>query len=77
MPFGPNFDTGNPKDTAFIDFLETLNTTLISAGVVKPTRDVRDNAGKRAIRTTFDRGWSPAFCIRRPDVQDDLPIEKC
>ncbi len=65
--FGPNLDPGNPKDAAFIDFLEMLNGQLITSGVLKPTQ-MFAVMGKRPTHTICDRGWSPQFCIRTSDL---------
>jgi SAM-dependent methyltransferase len=61
--FGPNMDPNNPKDAAFIDFLEVLNTQLITAGILKPTQMLAV-MGKQPTDTICDHGWLPQFCIR-------------
>ena len=35
--YGRNFSPTDPADRRFIDYVENLNTSLIDAGVVKPT----------------------------------------
>ncbi len=65
--FGPNLATDNPKDVAFIDFLELLNSQLISAGTLKPTQMVAVMSEQSTLPTICDRNWSPRFCIRPTD----------
>lgn len=66
--FGPNFSTDNSRDTAFIDFMEELNTIFINTGILKPTQ-MFAVMSKRAGKVVCDRGWTPEFCIRDSRVE--------
>lgn len=66
--FGPNFSVDNPRDTAFIDYMEELNTIFINAGILKPTQ-MFAVMSKRTGKVICDRGWTPEFCVRDPVVE--------
>ncbi len=67
--FGPNFSVDDPRDTAFIDFLEGLNTLLVDAGQLKPTQMFAVLAKHSSGPTLCDRGWTPQFCVRDPSIE--------
>jgi len=67
--YGHNFDVEKQVDTAFIDFLHHLNTTLIDQGIVKPTMMFAVMKKKCEQNVTVQHGhWSPEFCIRDPGL---------
>lgn len=65
--FGHNFDPANPKDLAFIDFLELLNNLLIDLGYLKPTIMFAVMSATNSGATKYYKHWSPEYCIRYPD----------
>ena len=67
--FGPNFSPNRREDTAFIDFLEELNTTLINASRLKPTQMFAVMTKQAVTEPVCDRGWTPEFCIRDPRLE--------
>lgn len=63
---GHNLSVDNPHDTAFIDFLEQLNTLLIDLGHLKPTMMFAAMTRRkwRAAPVKCFRHWTPEFCVR-------------
>lgn len=64
--FGHNFDPESSSDKAFVDFLQLLNDRLIEGGLVKPTTMFAVMRKGSECQTRAWKGWSPAFCERRP-----------
>ncbi len=71
--FGPNLSVENPRDTAFVDFLEELNTILIDGGQLKPTQMFAVLAKRASGPTLCDRGWTPRYCVRDPALETLRP----
>jgi len=63
--YGHNLDAENPKDRAFVDFLENLNTLLIDVGHLKPTMMMATMIAGETAQTAQFRHWSPQFCVRK------------
>ena len=64
--FGHNYNPNDPKERAFVDFLEMINRLLIDLGYLKPTMmfavlDLK-NGGTRCYRH-----WTPEFCVRKEE----------
>jgi SAM-dependent methyltransferase len=76
--FGPNYDPANPSDAAFIDYLQDLDDTLISAGIIKPTNIIAVMTNENAGHINMYKHWSPAFAVRDPalpaPVYDIAPL---
>lgn len=73
--FGPNLSIDEPKDVAFIDFLEELNTTLVNAGQIKPTQMFAVMGKHANVETVCDRGWTPQYCLRQPEPEPAATAE--
>jgi SAM-dependent methyltransferase len=65
--FGPNYSPANPDDRSFIDAVQTLNETLISDGVLKPTIMTAVMVNEPVSDTKMYKHWSPAFSVRNPE----------
>ena len=63
--YGHNIDADNPKDAAFIDFVEELNQVLLEAGAIKPTM-MYACMRKTAVECSHYRGLTPELCVRVP-----------
>lgn len=64
--YGQNLDPEDPADTAFIDFVEELNQTLLEAGWIKPT--IMLAAFRKGVgRSRCHAGLSPERAVRIPD----------
>lgn len=63
--FGHNYDPGDPRDRAFIDFLQYLNDQLIDSGAIKPTTlfAVASLEGAEGPPRCF-RHWDARHCVR-------------
>lgn len=64
--YGHNLDPGNPFDTAFIEFLEYLNETLIDSRVITPTMMIAAmHARRNQVQTPrCYKNWTPEHCTR-------------
>ena len=65
--YGANFDPNNAQDTAFIDFIEYLNSLLLELGHVKPTKMIAIMSAGEVKNTKYYKNLSPEFCIRKVD----------
>ncbi len=65
---GHNFDPKDPKDTCLIDFIETLNATLLAQGLIKPTMMFAVMSPDRTVACRYDGVLSPAFSERNPSL---------
>ncbi len=77
--FGHNLSPDNPQDTAFIDFLEQLNSLLIDLSYLKPTMiyAVMTRSGLTNLAPRCHRHWTPEFCVRAgPPARGPLDISK-
>lgn len=63
--FGPNYDPRNPTDTAFIDYLQSLDDKLISEGILKPTTMIAVMCNEEKS-PRINKNWSPSFALRDP-----------
>ncbi len=63
--YGPNFDIGNPADTAFIDKVAAMDDVAIDSGIIKPTQMVAALRTEFGARTTCYRERNPESSIRR------------
>lgn len=73
--YGRNFSPDDPADTKFIDYVDALNTSLISAGVIKPTAMFATLSTSHA--PCIYSKWSPEFSLRKPNPelgQSTLPF---
>jgi SAM-dependent methyltransferase len=61
--YGRNFSPDDPSDLRFIDYVERLNTSLIDAGVVRPTA-MFATLTKDPGECRYSR-WAPASCLQR------------
>lgn len=66
-PYGPNFDTGNAADLAFIDRVQALDTQLLETGVIKPTHMMAALSLDRGKLPRVYRHFTPQRCVRWPD----------
>lgn len=66
--YGHNFATDNKTDTALIDFIETLNATLLRQGCIKPTMMFAVMSPNLAVSCRYDNELSPAFSVRNPEA---------
>lgn len=64
--YGTNYDVGNPRDLAFVDFLEYINSLLLELGHIKPTQMAAVMRVGEVKYNKFHRNLSPEFCIRKP-----------
>jgi SAM-dependent methyltransferase len=64
--YGFNLDPTAEQDRAFIDLMELLTCLLVSSGDIKPTM-MFAVMSTRARDLVTDRGWTPEFCLRKPD----------
>lgn len=64
--FGANYSPANPKDAAFIDFIQYLNDLLIDLGHIKPTRMAAVMTLDQDSELRCYRNWTPEFCVRQP-----------
>jgi hypothetical protein len=63
--YGQSLDPNNPADTAFIDFMEELNQTLIEADKIKPTMMMAHfTLPNRGAKRTWN-GLTPARAVRQ------------
>lgn len=62
--FGHNFSPDDPKDIAFVDFLELLNRLLIDSGYIKPTMMFAVMGTRIGSDTICYKHWTPNYCIR-------------
>lgn len=63
--FGDNFNTQDPLDCAFVDFLQFLNELLIDLGYLKPTEMCAVMSLDNDCTTRHYKHWSPEFCVRK------------
>ena len=70
--FGHNFDPESAQDLEFIDRVAQLDDLAIDLGVVKPTHLIATFRA-RPTEARFVRHWSPAHCLRRPDLGHPAP----
>jgi hypothetical protein len=61
--YGRNFSPSDSADRRFIDFVECLNTSLIDAGLVKPTA-MFATFSKEAVSCRYSK-WTPQFSVRK------------
>lgn len=73
--FGHNFDPESAADCEFIDRVAQLDELAIDLGVVKPTHLIAAFR-QGPIEPRFARHWSPAYCVRPPELRDLAP-EAC
>ncbi len=68
--FGHNFDINTQEDKALIDQIAFMNTTLIEAGIIKPTMMLawfrKSNVFVESAK--IHGNWSQEFCTRDPRV---------
>ena len=60
--YGNNFSPDSEEDRRFIDYAERLNTSLIDAGIVKPTA-MFATLCKNQVECIYSR-WDPVFSLR-------------
>lgn len=63
--YGHNFATTNEKDTALIDFIETLNSSLLAQGCIKPTMMFAVMSPDLAASCRCADGLSPGLAVRK------------
>ena len=66
--YGHNFAPNNEKDAALIDFIETLNASLLAQGCIKPTMMFAVMSPDLAASCRYDQVLSPAFSERKPEM---------
>lgn len=64
--YGPNFDTGNPDDLAFIDAVGRLDDAALDLGLVTPTHLI-GSFRTRPVSCRYPRNRSPERTLRQPD----------
>ncbi|WP_017325327.1 trans-aconitate 2-methyltransferase [Synechococcus sp. PCC 7336] len=70
--YGHNFDVEDKADTAFIDFIEHVNDTLIDCGYLKPTMmfGIFSLIGSEKSEMRVYKDRTPECCIRHVDIQE-------
>jgi len=63
--FGANYLPSEPRDIAFIDFIQYLNDLLIDLGHVKPTRMCAVMTPDQDGEVRCYKNWTPEFCLRK------------
>jgi ubiquinone/menaquinone biosynthesis C-methylase UbiE len=74
--YGPNFDTDNPEDLAFIDALGRLDDAAIDLGLVTPTHLVASFRAQQ-VPCRYPRDRSPQRTLRSvddPQIGDAPPV---
>lgn len=77
--YGPNFDTDNPDDLAFIDAVGRLDDAALDLGLVTPTHLI-GSFRTRPVSCRYPRNRSPERTLRRPDqlvATDSSARDKC
>lgn len=67
--YGHNFETKDAKDTALIDFIETLNSSLLAKGLIKPTMMFAVMTPNLTANCRYDDNLSPVFSVRKLNVK--------
>ncbi len=67
--YGNNFSPNNESDRRFIDYVESLNTSLIDFGIVKPTA-MFATLSKAAGESIYSK-WSSQFCVRETSSNNE------
>jgi hypothetical protein len=64
--YGPNFDPELLAHRQFVGSIDSLNTSLLELGVLKPTMVFAVMSNKATRNTRIWKMLSPQFCVRNP-----------
>lgn len=67
--YGHNFDPASEKDKALIDFIESLNATLLAQGLIKPTMMFAVMTPQPSAQCRQDGVLGPQFCVRHTGLK--------
>jgi SAM-dependent methyltransferase len=62
--YGHNYDPGDSKDRALIDFIYALNELMIDHGMIKPTLMFAVMTKKGSNAPKYHKHWTPEFSVR-------------